>query len=69
MNTKTLNIMPDKDNEKDLGTNLDNFLGDDSANLPQQDCVGEECLIKTDKSLVEKINKKHITEDGRQLLF
>ena len=33
------------------------------------DCNDEGCIIKTDKSLVERINKKIITEDGRQLLF
>lgn len=34
------------------------------------ECEGDECIIKTDKSLVElkKINKKIIIEDGRQLL-
>jgi hypothetical protein len=26
------------------------------------------CIIKGDKSIVERINKKIITEDGRQLL-
>lgn len=57
-----------KDN-KDLNQGLDNFLGEQPQ--PQQDnCNGDrECMIKTDKSLVEKINKKIVTEDGRQLLM
>jgi hypothetical protein len=33
------------------------------------DCSSGVCIIKGDKSLVERINKKIITEDGRQLLF
>ena len=32
------------------------------------DCSSGVCVIKGDKSLVERINKKIITEDGRQLL-
>lgn len=52
--------------KKDLEKNLDEFL-----NLQKQemDCNDEGCIIKSDKSLVERINKKIITEDGRQLLF
>jgi hypothetical protein len=33
------------------------------------DCSSGVCIIKGDKSLVERINKKIITEDGRQLLI
>ena len=60
--------MSDNKNEKDLNQELDNFLG---APTPKQDdCNGDrECMIKTDKSLVERINKKIITDDGRQLLM
>jgi hypothetical protein len=36
---------------------------------PNLDCTSGVCIIKGDKSLVERINKKIITEDGRQLLF
>lgn len=49
--------------EKNLTKSLNDFLGKE-----QEDCSKEDCLIKTDKSLVERINKKVITEDGRQLL-
>lgn len=52
------------EDDKNLEQNLDEFLDKDN----QEECVGDECLIKTDKSLVERINKKIITEDGRQLL-
>ena len=50
----------------DLEKNLDEFLTNENKNM---DCNDEGCIIKTDKSLVERINKKIITEDGRQLLF
>jgi len=58
--------MSDNKTEKDLNQELDNFL-----DTPKQDdCNGDrECMIKTDKSLVERINKKIITDDGRQLLM
>jgi hypothetical protein len=57
-----------EDNKKkiDLEKNLDEFLTNENKNM---DCNDEGCIIRTDKSLVERINKKIITEDGRQLLF
>ena len=54
------------DDKKDIQTNLDEFLGE-TGKTETQDC--EECKITTDKSIVERINKKIITEDGRQLLI
>lgn len=60
--------MDDKNKKKnDLNLELDNFLGDKKNE--DLNCNDEGCIIKTDKSLVERINKKIITEDGRQLLF
>ena len=61
--------MQNTDNKKNelLGQNLDAFLKKEDEK--KEDCVGEECLIKTDKSIVEKIDRKIITEDGRQLLI
>ena len=54
-------------NKKDeLENNLDEFLNSQKQGM---DCNDDGCIIKTDKSLVERINKKIITEDGRQLLF
>ena len=52
-----------EEKDKNLNKSLEDFLG----KTPDGDCEGE-CLIKTDKSLVERINKKVVTEDGRQLL-
>jgi hypothetical protein len=51
---------------KDLNKFMDEFLNKDQDNL---DCSSGVCVIKGDKSLVERINKKIITEDGRQLLY
>ena len=48
----------------DLTKKLDDFL---EVNK-QEECTGDECLIK-DRSLTERVNKKFITEDGRELLF
>ena len=58
-------------NEKEkskLDKALEGFLT--AENQDQNlDCSSGVCVIKGDKSLVERINKKIITEDGRQLLF
>jgi hypothetical protein len=55
------------DNKK-LNTSLDSYLNSENQD-PNLDCSSGVCVIKGDKSLVERINKKIITEDGRQLLF
>ena len=60
--------MENQENEKetkDANKKLDNFLGNETP-----ECQGDECIINTDKSLVERINKKIIVNDGsgRQLL-
>jgi hypothetical protein len=48
---------------------LDKALNAMLENNQEMDCTSGVCVIKGDKSLVERINKKIITEDGRQLLF
>lgn len=53
---------------KNLNNALDGYLNNENEN-PDLDCSSGVCVIKGDKSLVERINKKIITEDGRQLLF
>ncbi len=45
---------------------IDDFILDDEDN--QNEGQNEKVIIKQDKSIVERINKKVITEDGRQLL-
>jgi hypothetical protein len=56
------------DNQKNLNNSLDSYLNTENQD-PNMDCSSGVCVIKGDKSLVERINKKIITEDGRQLLF
>lgn len=56
--------MDNKNEKKNLDKKLDNFL-----TQQEQECQGDECIIKTDKSLVERINKKIVTDDGRELLM
>lgn len=60
--------MENKDKNKidALNKALDNILENQE---PEMDCTSGVCVIKGDKSLVERINKKIITEDGRQLLY
>ena len=50
-----------------LNKALDAML--ENGQNPDMDCSSGVCVIKGDKSLIERINKKIITEDGRQLLF
>ena len=62
--------MENKENKKEvsnLDKALEGFLNTENQD-PNLDCSSGVCVIKGDKSLVERINKKIITEDGRQLL-
>lgn len=61
---KTKNDANEK--EKDLKKALDSMLETQNQEV---DCSSGVCVIKGDKSIIERINKKIITEDGRQLLF
>lgn len=55
---------------KKLKDRLNDFVNDGEVNNEQEnECFDEECMIKTNKEIVERVNKKIITEDGRQLLF
>lgn len=59
---------PNKGNKAEaLNKALDAML--ENEQNQDMDCSSGVCIIKGDKSLVERINKKIITEDGRQLLF
>ena len=49
--------------EKQLQDKLNNFLKNND-----NDCEGEECLIKDPQEIVQREQKKIITNDGRQLL-
>jgi len=62
---------PNKEQSKkaqDLNKTLDEYLNKEGQES-NMDCSSGVCVIKGDKSLIERINKKIITEDGRQLLF
>lgn len=63
------NQKPTSNKSKDLDKALDAMLENGAQQDPNLDCSSGVCVIKGDKSLVERINKKIITEDGRQLLF
>jgi hypothetical protein len=54
------------DKVKDLKNALDSML---ETQNPELDCTSGVCVIKGDKSIIERVNKKIMTEDGRQLLF
>lgn len=54
-----------KENES-LDKNLNKFLDEDQEVECDENGV---CRIKTDKSIVERMDKKIITDDGRELLI
>lgn len=63
----------ENNNNKNLGDGLNDFLDQDgleSKSNPQtnQTKASNENRINGDKSILERINKKIIIEDGRQLL-
>lgn len=61
-----------KEKEKDYNQALDSFLGEKpkaTQETDEMDCSSGVCIIKNDKSIQERINKKIIIEDGRQLLI
>jgi hypothetical protein len=58
--------MSDKEN-KDLEGKLNDFLKDDEST---NNCPNGVCIIKDNSGgLVEVVNKKLLTNDGRQLLI
>ena len=51
--------------DKNLTDKLDDFLEDNETN---EECTDETCLIPKKDGLIERVNKKMITDDGRELL-
>lgn len=51
---------------EDLKKKLENFIGDSDK---KEECQGEECYIKQPQDVIERVEKKFITNDGRQLLI
>ena len=68
MKDTKINTKTSQSNQNGLDKALDGYLNTENHN-PDLDCSSGVCVIKGDKSLIERINKKIITEDGRQLLF
>lgn len=54
-------------NPEDLKKKLTDFIG--NTNKSEQDCQGEECYVKQPQDVIERVEKKYITNDGRQLLI
>jgi hypothetical protein len=52
-----------------LDTVVADFLGELPKTLAEQPISEKKNIIKSDKSLVERMNKTILTEDGRQLLY
>lgn len=64
--------MKQDEKNKNIQNVLDSFLNEKpktNNSNEEMDCSSGVCVIKNDKSMVERINKKIITEDGRQLLI
>jgi hypothetical protein len=60
--------MSNDKNRQNMDQELDQYLG--QTEPEQEDCNGDqECMIKQNQGLVERINKTIVTEDGRQLLM
>jgi len=57
--------------EKEINKNLDNFLSDDENTDEKKNKEKKnqkELVLKSRSGLIERIDRKIITEDGRQLL-
>lgn len=64
--------MEQRDKNKNIQNVLDTFLDEKPKKTnesEEMDCSSGVCVIKNDKSIIERVNKKIITEDGRQLLI
>lgn len=64
--------MKDEKFNEGIQNAIDSFLGSKAPleeTDQEMDCSSGVCVIKNDKSILERINKKIITEDGRQLLI
>ena len=65
-NILNLNIM-----DKNLDKTLDNFLEDESTNQPTKDKSKNNDVkkVRTKDGLIERVDRKLIVEDGRQMLL
>jgi hypothetical protein len=53
---------------KNINDIIDNFIGNVKTNEKTDEFFNEDEVISSKDGLVERINKKFIIEDGRQLL-
>ena len=56
------------DDEKGIVNTLENFLSNDKSDK-NVECTGDVCYVNDGKELVERIEKKLVTSDGRRLLI
>lgn len=54
--------------KKDVNNIFDEFLNNENLNQTQQSSNDFKKVISNDKGLIERIEKKIVTPDGRQLL-
>jgi|694.fasta_scaffold00011_141 hypothetical protein len=54
--------------EKGIVNTLENFLSNDKSDK-NVECTGDVCYVNDGKELVERIEKKLVTSDGRRLLI
>jgi hypothetical protein len=57
--------MENNQNSEDLKKKLEDFIEDPS----KSECKEGECFIKQPQDVIERVEKKYITNDGRQLLI
>lgn len=59
-----------EDAKKNTLDSIDEFINGSKKKLPDTiECKDDVCVIKNDKSLIEVLGKRIITDDGRQLLI
>lgn len=54
------------ENSENLKKKLNSFITDSEK---KEECQGEECFIRQPQDVIERVEKKYITNDGRQLLI
>ena len=62
----TMENYKNSENTENLKKKLNNFLENSDK---KEECQGEECYIKQPQDVIERVEKKYITNDGRQLLI
>jgi hypothetical protein len=56
--------------DKKLKTTVDDFLEETNSSKDKKEkCTTQECRMKNGEELLERIDKKLVTNDGRELLI